>query len=89
MISRVAEHCFWMSRYLERLENTARVLDVNQTMLLDFQVPIEQQWKPLLIISGIHDFKDPSNAEAVQHYLTWDQANPCSIASGWRRASDQ
>ena len=39
MISRVAEHCFWMSRYLERAENTARVLDVNQTLLLDFACP--------------------------------------------------
>src|SRR5271169_3686445 len=56
MISRVAEHCFWMSRYLERAENTARVLDVNQTLLLDFHVPAEQQWQPLLIISGIADF---------------------------------
>jgi uncharacterized alpha-E superfamily protein len=79
MISRVAEHCFWMSRYLERAENTARVLDVNQTLLLDFDVPAEQQWRPLLIISGIHDFADPSNAEAVQHHLTWNADNPCSI----------
>jgi uncharacterized alpha-E superfamily protein len=81
MISRVAEHCFWLSRYLERVENTARVLDVNQTLLLDFSVPAEQQWKPLLIISGIHDYADHSNAEAVQHHLTWDADNPCSIAS--------
>jgi uncharacterized alpha-E superfamily protein len=81
MISRVAEHCFWMSRYLERAENTARVLDVNQTLLLDFEVPAEQQWKPLLIISGIHDFADPSNAEAVQDHLTWNADNPCSIIS--------
>ncbi len=69
-----------MSRYLERAENVARVLDVNQTLLLDFHVPEEQQWKPLLIISGIHDFADHSNAEAVQHHLTWDMENPCSIA---------
>jgi uncharacterized alpha-E superfamily protein len=81
MISRVAEHCFWMSRYLERSENTARVLDVNRTLLLDFDVPAEQQWKPLLIISGIHEFADSSNAEAVQHHLTWDEENPCSIVS--------
>ena len=47
MISRVAEHCFWMSRYLERAENTARVLEVNETLLLDFSVPTEQQWRPL------------------------------------------
>ena len=33
-----------MSRYLERAENTARVLDVNQTLLLDFEVPTEHQW---------------------------------------------
>src|SRR5438034_1228907 len=81
MISRVAELCFWMSRYLERSENTARVLDVNRTLLLDFDVPAEQQWKPLLIISGIHDFADSANAEAVQHHLTWDEENPCSIVS--------
>ena len=56
MISRVAEHCFWMTRYLERAENTARVLEVNHTLLLDFHVPVEQQWQPLLIISGIHDY---------------------------------
>ena len=55
MISRVAEHCFWLARYLERAENTARVLEVNHTLLLDFHVPVEQQWRPLLIISGIHD----------------------------------
>ena len=64
MISRVAEHCFWMSRYLERAENTARVLEVNQTLLLDFDVPLEQQWQPLLIISGIHDMPGDADAEA-------------------------
>jgi uncharacterized alpha-E superfamily protein len=81
MISRVAEHCFWMSRYLERAENTARILEVNQTLLLDFEVPQEQQWKPLLIISGIHDFDGGPDAEVVQEYLTWERANACSIVS--------
>lgn len=88
MISRVAEHCFWLSRYLERSENTARILEVNQTILLDFEVPLEQQWKPLLIISGIHDFANPSEAEAVQHYLTWDRSNLCSIVSSMAGARE-
>ena len=88
MISRVAEHCFWMSRYLERSENTARVLDVNQTLLLDFDVPTEQQWQPLLIISGIHDFAEHADAEAVQHHLTWETANPSSIASSLASARE-
>lgn len=81
MMSRVAEHCFWLARYLERAENTARVLEVNQTLLLDFDVPFEQQWKPLLIISGIHDYAGPFDAETIQNYLTWDRDNGVSIAS--------
>jgi uncharacterized alpha-E superfamily protein len=81
MMSRVAEHCFWLARYLERAENIARVLEVNQTLLLDFDVPFEQQWKPLLIISGIHNFGGPFDAETIQNYLTWDRDNVASIAS--------
>src|SRR5438270_149400 len=87
MISRVAEHCFWMSRYLERAENIARVLDVNQTLLLDFDVPVEQQWRPLLIISGIEDFPRFADAETVQEHLTWDD-NPCSIAASLAAARE-
>src|SRR5437868_116834 len=81
MISRVAEHCFWMSRYLERAENTARILDVNQTLLLDFHVPLEQQWRPLLIICGVYDMPGPPEAEAVQQYMTWETDNRSSIAA--------
>jgi len=81
MISRVAEHCLWMSRYLERAENTARILEVNQTLLLDFDVPLEQQWRPLLIISGIHDMAGEPDAETVQNHLTWEMDNPSSIVS--------
>ena len=81
MISRVAEHCYWMSRYLERLENTARTLEVNATLLLDFEVPLELQWKPVLIISGLEDYPGPFDGETVQNHLTWDTSNPDSIAS--------
>ncbi|MGF1577857.1 MAG: alpha-E domain-containing protein [Gemmataceae bacterium] len=81
MISRVAEHCFWLSRYLERLENTARVIEVNQTLLLDFRVPTEHQWKPLLTICGIHDLEGDLESEQVQRYLTWEVKNPSSICN--------
>lgn len=87
MISRVAEHCFWLARYLERAENAARVLEVNHTLLLDFHVPVEQQWRPLLIISGIHDYPKEPSAEHVQEFMTWDRDNPFSIVSSlaWAR----
>lgn len=81
MISRVAEHCYWLARYLERAENTARILEVNHTLLLDFHVPLEQQWRPLLIISGIHDYPKDPTAENVQEHMTWDAGNPFSIIS--------
>jgi uncharacterized alpha-E superfamily protein len=88
MISRVAEQCFWMSRYLERAESTARILEVNQTLLLDFVVPLEQQWMPLLIISGIHEFPGTPDGESVQAYLTWELGNPSSIASSLAAARE-
>ncbi|MGL6076663.1 MAG: alpha-E domain-containing protein [Fimbriiglobus sp.] len=88
MISRVAEHCFWMARYLERAENKARLLEVNYTLLLDLHLPTELQWQPLLIISGIGDNKLPeTTAQSVQEYMTWSDENPFSIASSlyWAR----
>ena len=66
MISRVAEHCYWMSRYLERAESTARVLEVNQALLLDFSVPTGQQWAPVLIISGVGGKLAQNDGQSVQ-----------------------
>ncbi|HEX5270147.1 MAG TPA: alpha-E domain-containing protein [Gemmataceae bacterium] len=88
MISRVAEHCYWMSRYLERAENTARVLDVNQTLLLDLDVPVEHSWRPVLIISGVYDMPGEPEAEAVQQYMTWEPANLSSIAASLAAARE-
>jgi uncharacterized alpha-E superfamily protein len=88
VISRVAEHCFWLSRYLERAENTARVLDVNQTLLLDLDVPVEQRWRPVLIISGVYDMPGEPEAEAAQNYMTWETANRSSIAASLAAARE-
>src|SRR5205807_6911649 len=59
----------------------ARILDVNQTLLLDFEVPVEEQWRPLLIISGVDAMPGEPEAEAVQHYMTWEAGNRSSIAA--------
>ena len=88
MISRVAEHCFWLSRYLERAENTARVLEVNQTVLLDLEAPIDHQWRPLLIISGVHDMPGEPDGERVEYYLTWEAANLGSVVSSLAAARE-
>jgi uncharacterized alpha-E superfamily protein len=52
LISRVADHCFWFGRYLERTESTARVLAVTSNLALDAELTPEQCWLPVVIVSG-------------------------------------
>ena len=55
MLSRTADHLFWMARYMERAENTARMLDVNYQMsqLPQSTEEAEQGWRSLLGISEL------------------------------------
>jgi hypothetical protein len=56
MLSRVAGSLYWMSRYLERAENVARLLDVNLQLLLDFgeldDQSLKEHWGPILQAIG-------------------------------------
>ncbi len=87
MLSRTADHLFWMSRYMERAENTARMLDVNyQTSLLPQSADAaEKGWKGLLSISELSgDFATrfgQVSARSVMDYMVADAANPSSIRS--------
>jgi len=94
MISRVAESCFWLQRHLERVDSTARLLEVNLSFVLDVPIPALERWRPLVIVAGEEPrFRDLlgeaalDDGEAVQEYLTWDRRNPVSIlsASFWAR----
>jgi uncharacterized alpha-E superfamily protein len=91
MISRVADHCFWLGRYLERAESTARVLSVTRTLALDADRPAAQCWQPIVIVSGEEaDFTRrfgtgaAEDGERVEGYLTWDTENLASIQSSIR-----
>lgn len=95
MISRVAENCYWAFRYIERLQNTARLLEVNLGFVLDAELPFEHCWRPLLIVSGEHDRFDEllgkersEDANAVQEYLVWDEQNPSSIINSLTMARE-
>ena len=52
MLSRVAECLLWMSRYIERAENNARLLEVNLQLMLDFEsqseATVRQHWAPII-----------------------------------------
>ena len=52
MLSRVADSIYWMSRYIERAENVARVVDVTLNLILDMPVGSVQQWQPLVETTG-------------------------------------
>ena len=85
MISRVAESCFWLNRYVERVETLSRMLDVNLSMQLDVDLPSDR-WLPLVVVTGQGEpyragpgGDAPDDAERVQTYLTWNEDNPSSI----------
>ena len=86
MISRVAEHCFWFGRYLDRAESAARLLQVTRALVFDADVPVTQCWQPLVIVSGAypemvarHGAAATGNGEAVQSFLVWNRENPASL----------
>jgi uncharacterized alpha-E superfamily protein len=85
MLSRTADHLFWMARYMERAENTARMLDVNyQTSLLPQSADMsEQGWRGLLSISELtalfgQRYKEV-NARSVMDFMVRDETNASSI----------
>ena len=87
MLSRTADHLFWMSRYTERAENTARMLDVSYQMsLLPQSAAVAQMgWQGLLSISELlPSYKakyDAVSAANVMRFMVSDEDNPSSIMS--------
>ncbi len=87
MLSRTADHLYWMARYTERAENTARMLDVNiQTQLLPQSAEAaEQGWRAVLGISELQPAFDARygllTPEDVLDFMVRDPLNPSSIAS--------
>lgn len=85
MLSRVADAVYWMSRYLERAENTARFLDVNWHLTLDLPDDRGEQWLPLVMTTGDHtrffERYAAADKESVVRFLTFDGDYPNSIRS--------
>ena len=87
MLSRTANHLYWMARYIERAENMARILDVTANMAMVPNAALSEAalWQPALEISGnADDFKERFSdftASNVIHFLAMDSENPSSIYS--------
>ena len=85
MLSRIAESLFWIGRYVERAEDTARILDVNIHPLLEAPLTSEAEMcRSLLSVMGVTlppEQMQPLSARRVTDVLAFDPANPSSIVS--------
>jgi uncharacterized alpha-E superfamily protein len=91
MISRVADHCFWFGRYIERAEATARMLAASVSLALDAELPPALVWRPVVVVSGEEarfatrhagdDDESPvwGDGEIVQRFLVWDEDSGVSL----------
>lgn len=81
MLSRVADSIFWVSRYIERAENVARFVDVNQSITLGGA----SQWSPLVFASGDEEMFallcGEVTHENVLRFLLFDKRNSNSVYS--------
>ena len=89
MLSRVANSLYWMSRYIERAENIARILDVNLQLLLDFrsydEASMRDHWIPIVECTGDEELfarlQGRATAASVAEFMVFQEANPNSIVS--------
>jgi len=92
MLSRVAENIYWMARYIERAENTARLINVNTNLLLDLPKDVRPGWEPLIHITGgeelYHSLHEHSDGRSVVRFLVGDLKNPASILSSIAHARE-
>jgi uncharacterized alpha-E superfamily protein len=96
MLSRVANCLYWMSRYVERADNTARIVDVNLQLLLDFRKlddqSLSEHWMPIIESTGDQEKFLSRNPKAtgpsVTEFLIFDPENSNSILSSVSQARE-
>jgi uncharacterized alpha-E superfamily protein len=94
VLSRTADHLFWMARYIERAENTARMLDVNlsTSLLPQSAQALESSWRALLSISELTEEFDERypivSPRDVMDFMVRDASNSSSICACLRAARE-
>jgi uncharacterized alpha-E superfamily protein len=83
MLSRVAESLYWMTRYLERAENTARLINGTGQVVLDLPRGASFRWDNLISVVGLdtlfHEAYAQADEDSVMRFLILDTRNPSSI----------
>ncbi len=91
MLSRIARNLFELGQQIERTENIARLLEVNEKMTIQGEsVPEMDIWSPLLAVTrtdvNYHEQYDSVTRQKVLNYLLWDTSHSYSVASCLSRA---
>jgi len=86
MLSRIAESLYWIGRYVERADGTARIVDVVRLSLLE-TTKSEAAELVLRMIMGVHP-SDHVTFDEVRDRLVFDAGNPSSIAGSWYSARE-
>lgn len=92
MLSSVAERVYWLGRYLERVENAARLLKIYSAMLFDLPRGTSVDWSTLIDISGSHvkyaEIYQSFDEKQVVNFLLAHTENPGSIFSSLAMARE-
>ena len=92
MLSRVAENLYWMTRYLERAENTARLINATTNVLLDLPRGASFGWDVLIKVAGVDSLfgqlYSALDEASIMRFLISDERNPSSIVSCIRCARE-
>lgn len=87
LLSRVAEDAYWAARYLERVEDTARIVREYTNLIIDLPAYATSGWAPLLAILGQGPLPDPGETGVVE-LLACAPGNPSSIAQSASHARE-
>ncbi len=89
MLSRIAESLFWIGRYIERADDTSRILDAYVHRLLENPWMDEvEACRSLLQILGVAVPEDLQGTSTVIDLLAFDPTNSSAIAGAWNAARE-
>ena len=85
MLSKVAERIYWSARYLERIESTARLVNVYANLLLDLPKGVQMGWYNLVLLNSLEEpfkerYKNQDERNVIK-FLLGDENNPGSIVT--------
>lgn len=91
MLSRVAERIYWLARYIERIENSARLAQTQSRLMFDLPKSVKLSWYTLIQITSSEEYFDANYEGKTERNCMWvllgDRENPASLISSvwWAR----